>query len=268
MAKDCWDKAAIVGQLLNILVVGILMGVIGQYIKTGADNISTSIKKGELVQSLISDLAAEDAKNIRQDVALIALNHSLGDQENDLIVDIAQQIVRQGEYEKVVGTVAYRILEQRSPALAKDIREKALVVAASAGLRSELRSNVDPMAFIASPSPTPQTAIAERQLIAKVLPNLVLIQFKNEQSRTIFEALRKDLNDAGLNAPGVDRLDEQFTSAIRFFSEEDRPLAEQVAEITRKFFAGRSIQINPEIKNLSKTGFKGQPGQIEIWIDL
>lgn len=266
MPKDNWDRVHIIGKLFS----GVLLAVIALLIKTGADNISTSLKKGELVQSLISDLAAESNKNIRQDVALIALNHSLGDQEQALIVEIAEQIVKEGEYEKVAGSIAYKILEQRAPAKAKEIHDRALLVASSASLRQDLRSSPNPAAFTASPTPSPDGAGADsgKQLIAKVLPNLVLIQFRDNQSRSTAEALRKELTDNNLIAPGVDQIDAEFTSSIRFFHEEDRALAEKVADITKKFLTSKNIAFNPVIQSLSKSRQTGQPGQIEIWIDL
>ncbi len=266
MPKDNWDKAGIVGQILS----GVLLAAIALLIKTGADNISTSLKKGELVQSLISDLAAESDKNIRQDVALIALNHSLGDQEQDLIVEIAEQIVKEGEYEKVAGSVAYKILEQRAPARAKAIHDQALLVASNPSVRQDLRSSANPAALTASPTPIPAGPGADsgKQFIAKVLPNLVLIQFRDEQSRSTAEALSKELRDNDLIAPGVDHVEGEYTSSIRFFHEEDRALAERVAGITKKFFSSRNINVNPVIQSLSKSRQTGQPGQIEIWIDF
>jgi len=263
MPKDNWDRAGIIGQLVNL----VLLGTIGLLIKTGADNISASYKKGELVQSLISDLAAEDPKNIRQDVALIALNHSLGDQEKQLIIDIAQQIVQENSYDKVAGSVAYRILEQRAPTIAQNIRDRALLLAASPTVTMEIRSNANPAA-LTGPPPSPEAAIAEKQFMAKVLPNLILVQFRNEQSRAVFEELRQVLNSKGLIVPGPDRVDASFTSSVRFFHEEDRPLAERVFDETKKFFQSRQISVNPTIQNLSKSNFKALSGQIEIWIDL
>jgi len=263
MPKDNWDKAGIIGQLINL----VLLGAIGLLIKTGADNISASYKKGELVQSMISDLAAEDPKNIRQDVALIALNHSLGDDEKQLIIEIAQQVVQESSYDKVAGSVAYRILEQRAPTIARNIRDRALLLAASPTVMAELRSGANPAA-LTDAMPSPGKVVAEKQLMAKVLSNLTLVQFRNEHSRSLFEEFRQVLNNNGLNAPGVDRVDASFTNSVRFFHEEDRALAERVLDETKKFFQSKQRSMNPTIQNLSNSNFKALPGQIEIWIDL
>ena len=110
--------------------------------------------------------------------------------------------------------------------------------------------------------------IPEKQLIAKVLTNLILVQFRNEPSRPLLDELRQVLSKNGLNAPGVDRVDASFTSSIRYFREEDYALAERVLEDTKKFFASKGIPVNPTIQNLSKTSSRAVPGQIEIWIDL
>ena len=266
MPKDSWDKAQIIGQLMSL----VLLGAIGLIIKTGADNISASYKKGELVESLISDLAAEDPKHIRQDLALIALNHTLEEREKSLIVEIAQQIVQESEYEKVAGTVAYRILEQRAPDVAQNIRNRALLLAASPTVMVELRSNANPAALTGPPvvSPSPEVVVPEKQLIAKVLTNLILVQFRTEQSRPLLDELRQALNKNGLNAPGVDRVDANFTSSIRYFYEEDRALAERVLDETKKFFQSKQMSVDLAIQSLSKSNFRALPAQIEIWIDL
>lgn len=197
------------------------------------------------MQSLISDLAAEDPKHIRQDVALIALNHALEEREKSLIVEIAQQIVQESEYQKVAGTVAYRILEQRAPEVAQNIRNRALLLAASPTVTAELRSNANPAALTGPPvpSPSPEVVVPEKQLIAKVLTNLIFVQFRNEQSQPLLDELRQALNKNGLNAPGVDRVDANFTSSIRYFHEEDRALAERVLDETKKFFQSKQMSV-------------------------
>lgn len=264
MAKDNWDKASIVGQILS----GLLLAAIALLIKTSADNIATSLKKGDLVRSMISDLASDSDKGIRQDLALIALDHSLGDQEQGMIVEIAEQIIKQGKYDNVTGTIAFKIINQRAPAKAKELQDQALLLASDKTVREDLRSSANPMALVA-PTPIPSPGVdSGKQVLAKVLPNLIFIQIKNEQSRATAEALRSALSAQGYFAPGVDQVEGNYSSSVRFFHQEDQALARQVNELVKKFLSSRNINITTDILDLSKLRHTGQPGQIEIWIDF
>ena len=86
--KDLWDKADIVGKLFS----GVILALIAFVIKSGADDIAASQRQGELVRSLIADLTTKD-QHTRQDLALIALNHSVGEQNPSLVIEIAERLV-------------------------------------------------------------------------------------------------------------------------------------------------------------------------------
>jgi|GEM_PF-6396491 len=84
-SKDLGEKLDVVGKLVNV----VFLAVIATVIKLGADNIAHSLKRGELVRSLISDLTTQEVK-VRQDIALIALNRAIGDSQPELVVEIAE----------------------------------------------------------------------------------------------------------------------------------------------------------------------------------
>ena len=157
---------------------------------------------------------------------------------------------------------------RRSPAKAKEIQDLAEKLAANSSVRQDLRSSPDPTAFVA-PTPTPAAGQdSGKQVLAKVFPNLVLIQFKNEQNRATAEALRAALSAAGLFAPGVDQVGGDYSGSIRFFRQEDQALAGQVNEDVKKFLSTKNINFTPKILDLSKSRQTGQPGQVEIWLDF
>ena len=96
--KDNWDK-------FDILFKAIVLGIIPIAIGIAADNVAQSLQRGQLVQSLISDLTQKDAK---RDVALIALNAAIttrmkcdilglfkcqDDPESDQVVQIALALI-------------------------------------------------------------------------------------------------------------------------------------------------------------------------------
>lgn len=262
--KDNWDKASIIGQILS----GVLLATIALLIKTGTDDITNSLKKGDLVRSMISDLASEGNKNIKPELALIALDHSLGNQEQAMLVEIAEEIIKQGRYDDFSRSVAFRIIEQRAPARAQKIKDDAeKLLQANSKVREDLRSSADPTALVL-PSPTPAPEENRKQVIVKVLPNLVLIQFRNEGSRSTAEALRSALSAAGFFAPGVDRVEGNYSNSIRYFHKDDQALAGQVNEIVRNFLKSKNMALGGEPQYLSSLRNNSQSGQIEIWLDF
>lgn len=59
-SKDAWDKVEVVGKLAS----GIMLVVIAAILQRGTDRIANSLKSGQLVQSLIADLATPE-KNVK-----------------------------------------------------------------------------------------------------------------------------------------------------------------------------------------------------------
>ncbi len=65
--KDAWDK-------FDIIFKSIVLGLIPIVIAFAADNVARSIKRGELIQSLVDSLSKGDTS---RDIALIALDEAL-----------------------------------------------------------------------------------------------------------------------------------------------------------------------------------------------
>jgi hypothetical protein len=87
MAKDSWDKLDTIGKIVSSLV----LVVIAMFIKSGSERIAFSLQSGQLVQSLISDLTTQEQQT-RQDVALLALDNSIGDEKPRMVAAIAERL--------------------------------------------------------------------------------------------------------------------------------------------------------------------------------
>lgn len=87
--KDSWDKLDAIGKLVS----SILLVIIAMAIKFGSDRIAFSLQSGQLVQSLIMDLTTAEQQT-RQDVALLALDHSIGNENPPLVSEIAERLFR------------------------------------------------------------------------------------------------------------------------------------------------------------------------------
>lgn len=66
-SKDCWDIFDIVVNKAILVIIPIVIGCVG-------NNISQSLERAKLVDSLLDDLVTKDN---RQDIALIALDSAI-----------------------------------------------------------------------------------------------------------------------------------------------------------------------------------------------
>lgn len=268
MPKDFWDKADIVGKLLS----GAVLAIIAFFIKTGSDKIAAAQRQGDLVRNLLADLTSND-KHTRQDLALIALNHSV---EKALMVEIAARLVEDtagyAAGDQGLTSVAFRILLQRDPVLAESLkarrnRQAEGQVSADTALRAVLRSSPDTAAAHPVTTKADSAARAVHDLIAPLSSSIVFIQYHEPVQPAAVEQLRARFAKAGFAAPGVERIATAFASSVRYFHAQDSVLADSVAKITRAFVEGQLPGVSPvPVQNLSGRRFSVPRGQIEVWL--
>lgn len=272
--KNIWDKLDVVGKLIS----GIVLVVIALLVKIGADNIASSLQTGDLVQSLIADLTTKDER-ARQDIALIALNHSVGDQKGELVAEIAERLFWDLGGLESLGGVAFQILEQRNPERAEEIREELLSGASTPESREHLRSSADTSEQRVEPAPPPppeetyiqaQVLSPQARLLARAFPNLIYIQFHGEGNRKLAEGLQVQLQKEGFYAPGVEQVDQSYPNGVRFFHVEDRKLAQKVVDIAESFLDEQGKSRKFQLKDFSRSEFAARVprGQVEVWINL
>jgi len=265
--KDFWDKMDILGKLLTGIVLGVLTIVIklgADKIQQGSEQIAAAQKNGQLVQSLVSDLSKPEG-GIKQDIAIIALDRSVGAKDPDLVLDIAEQIVRNRPKEQngqIARVVAFQIIARRNPERADQIKNELLgSIAETTEQRAKLMSNADTSAQPEKP-PDPDSS-----LISAAFPRIVYLQFQGDLKRTLVEEFRKSLNDQGLPSPGVQRVPGSYASNVRFFNDEDREQAKILSATAKQFFDAKGCPIDFQLNDLSNSKFKTQKGHFEIWIN-
>jgi len=265
--KDVWDKMDILGKLLTGIVLGMLTIVIklgADKIQQGSEQVAQAQKNGQLVQSLVSDLSKPEG-GIRQDIAIIALDRSIGAKDPELVLDIAEQIVRNRPKEQngqIARVVAFQIIERRNPDRADQIKSELLGSIADTGeQRDKLISNAD----TSSQPEKPQDP--DSKLISAAFPKIVYLQFQGDLKRTLVEEFRKSLNDQGLPSPGVQRVTGSVANNVRFFNDEDREQAKVLAAKAKEFFESKGCPIEFQLNDLSNSKFKTQKGHFEIWIN-
>lgn len=271
--KDVWDKADIIGKFFS----GVVLAVIALTIKCGTDEIAASQHRGELVRSLIGELTTKNQRT-RQDLALIALNHSIGTQNPTLVVEICERLLvdstgyaaGDGQASQALQSVAYDILRKRDRARADVLKHLIegryeVKVTSDPSLRAALRSAPDTAAAL----PVADSAAASANaLLAPLASRVVFIQFGGGTTRERMEMLRAQFAAAGFTAPGVEMIDKPFSSAVRYFHAEDSSLAAQAQRVTLDFSRANAINVaRLPIENMSRGRFRVPRGQIEVWLN-
>ena len=128
--KNFWDKMDVLGRLF----AGVVLVGIGFILKTGADSVKQSLETGNLVQTLIEDLTTEGA---RRDVALIALNRSVGEEKRGMVAKIAERLIldiaesesdRQIYKEARLYVTALEILDEIDPDRAEHLAKRVIKI--------------------------------------------------------------------------------------------------------------------------------------------
>jgi len=296
--KDGWDKADIIGKLAS----GIVLALLALFVKCGTDDNSNSLKKGELVQKLIEDLASEQGSSMRRDIALIALHRSVGSssQDNKLVVEVAEKIVEERGYGLTEGNVAFLIIRERDPERAAQLERKAFSLATTL-LKSDpdaappmvtptpppsgtpvptatptVRPSPSPTARV-SPTPTatppgvtgqPVESMDKQLFVAKVLSSVIFIQYANQSQKSLVEQLRQELIGRGYSVPELELKSGRYRSSVRYFNQDDRALAEEVERAVRDFLATRNVTRSFEIQDFSGSKLRSPVRQVEVWISF
>lgn len=270
--RDIWD-------IVDILVGKIILVAIPIAISIVGNNISQSLQRGQLVDSLLDDLTTEN----RQDIALIALDSAIpppkSEDDYDQVVEIAQLILRgriaQGttsdqaqnqNQRKLDSSTASMIIKKRKPNLGGDI-----VAATTVEGLNELSSD-EKLFFLdidvkANTNTTAQKQTAE--IIANVLPSnvrLTYIQYKTDL--LIAEELKNHLKNQGAVTPKIEQINSIEQDDIRFSSESDRKNAEELKRNIENFFkTEKNITKDFKLIDLSQAGYQVPSGQFEVWLN-
>jgi hypothetical protein len=264
--RDGWDVA----DLLIKMASGIILLWFTVVVKQSAEDIATAMRRGELVQRLIGDLTAAPEARVRQDLAIIALDGSIGTDDSEMVAAIVEKLfeVRPATTEGILtNDTAYKVLQRRSPERAKAIRERLLTVLSDTDRQKVVSPSTLP---VPATGETPPQGVAEpaaeARAAATVFSNLLYIQFQGQLTRTLIDELRTAYQQEGLATPRAERLAGQYTSAVRYFHEQDHARATDVAERATRFFADRKCPVTVDVQLVASPRTRVPKGQLELWI--
>jgi len=248
--RDRWDKAQIITQIIS----GVIFAGIAVILSIGSSQISASIQKGQFLSGVIDDLTSTSNRG-KRDIALIALDRFLGDSERELVADVAEQVIRNLDFDSVEAQIAFDILAKRDHNKAQRLLDEIV----SAARHTTMDTTSGPSA-----EPPPPIAQKAKARVAKALEriggNIVYIQFSGEENRKRVERLAKKLREMGYKVPGIEHRDFHFND-IRYFRRLDKSVAIAIAKIVEN-----QLKVEPKIKDLSQSGISAPRGLVEVWI--
>lgn len=254
--KDGWDKIEIITKIIS----GVLIAGIGVILAVGTSKITKSLETGRLVESLIVELSAPDSSStLKQDIALITLDHTLFDDNPALVMDICKKVVISKKYNPSTSNTALEIIQKHDNQLYDTLIKND-------ELKTKLSHIIDKYR---DSSLNKDLELAEIKFFEHVFKNVIYIQYRNKDNKQIIENLRSYLNNIGYNAPGVELINRDFGNSIIYFNKLDSTLANTVYSNLKQFIKDNELRLdNVEIKDYSNKGFKVVKGQIEIWLNI
>jgi hypothetical protein len=292
--KDTWDKFEIASKIFGSIVLVAIPIVI----KFSADSVSSSLQRGQLIQSLTTQLVEGQAK---RDIALIALDSAIPEKEKCTLFwfwgcenDLEPKNLEEDQVLGIAEVLVDRSIEDvkkkvRSldPAEIK-IAKKIIILRTNEDYyRNKYGEIFDAIATNKKPTSdqnlksTPQEKVSKAQISETlsaiqppVQPNianstnvsdlsgirLLYLQYQSNEKQA--KKLQQDLSDAGISVPGIEKIKEIKENDIRYSNAADEQLASKLKDFLER---KEGIKINKLI-DLSKAGYRVPSGQVEIWL--
>jgi hypothetical protein len=267
--RDFWDYA----DLLFKLASGVILLWFTVVVKEGSEEIATAMRRGELVQRLIGDLTASPDARVRQDLAIIALDGSIGAEDSEMVASIVEKLFElrpTTTAEQLTNDTAFAVLSKRSPQRASAIRKRVLDALSDSSVRQSAVSSPTlppPDTAPGAAPPVVPDVPAEAKAAAAVFSNLLYIQFQGQITRELINELRRVHQEEGLAAPAAERVAGDYKSTVRYFHDDDRTKAEAVAERSKRFFQEKNCPLSVGVEPVTSSRSKVPAGQLELWIN-
>lgn len=261
--RDAWDFV----DLLVKIASGLVLLWFTVVVKQGAEDIALAMRKGELVQRLIGDLTASPDARVRQDLAIIALDGSVGADDSEMVAAIVEKLfeLRPATTEaELTNDTAFTVLKRRSPKRASALQERAVKAVSNKDRQTLVSAASAVPTDVSEPGPQPA---AEAKAVATVFSNVLYIQFQGQLKRELINELRGAYQQEGIGTPEAERLAGQYKSSVRFFHDEDRAKAEAVANRATRFFMEKKCALVVDVEDLTAKRSQVPMGQLELWIN-
>lgn len=289
LPRDNWDKFEIINKFVGSVVLVAIPIVIGY----GADNISQSMQRGQLIQSLTDQLVAI---NTKRDIALIALNAAIPEKEKCTILwrwgcenELDPKVLEEDQVLNIAEFLTERAIldakkQGRSPNLSEtDVAKKIIIHRTNDKYYyNKFQPDIDDLNNLVPSEPNLQSSkekIAQKanisELLAVIQPStatpensrlngvkLVYIQYRSDKAKA--EKLQKALQNENISAPGIEQVQRISKNEIRYANKADLILAQNLRDLLKNK-TGIRIQ-DEDLIDLSTRGYRVPSGQLEIWL--
>lgn len=277
MPKDKWDK-------FDILFKSFVLGLIPIVIGVAASNVADSLKRGQLIQSLVATLSEPDSK---RDISLVALNEAIKvrekcflyllackpDTDNDPVSQIAILLIRSSIEEAKVKNQQPRELAVAKHILTRSKRADPEFYDREFGflknsVQSKARSSVTGAA--GSPEQVSESAnlsqalatLAPTSSLPQALEGIRLVFIQYEKQDDLAKRIQQSLSNNNVSAPGIEQVQGIQGASIRYSGPADHAVAKNLQTFLE---AKVGIKIS-NLVDLSQSGYRVPRGQLEIWV--
>lgn len=142
---------------------------------------------------------------------------------------------------------------------------EAAAFAASAAASSAIQRKDEAERLIAEYKETLEKQQQAKPLVqGEARPRLVYIQFRGGMTRARVNGLRASLSDSGFNAPGAERVQGDYGSLLKYFSDGDAQAAANLKVAVEKYLKQQGCE---ETLRLVKPGNpSGKSSPLEVWL--
>jgi hypothetical protein len=269
----------------------LILGLIHIAIGVAANGVADSLKRGQLIQSLVGNLSQRDTT---RDIALIALNdaitankkcHVLGlfkcsvDVNNAPVSQISSVLIGDSPDEALEKQQSPKELAVAKYILTESARGDIRFYDEKFGRKSrELKANAQSVAISNTDVRPSQEEIAKQANIAQTIaaldtkktkgsesvswPGIRLVYFQCGSDLDLAKRVQSLLVSNKVAAPGTEQVQGVSRSSIRYSGAADKPAAESLRLLLMKEIG---IDIDDMI-DLSMSGYRVPSGQFEVWV--
>jgi hypothetical protein len=271
MKKDTWDKLGIIATFIQVAVVGLFTALVTLYTSRLTNKLETykaGMDESNMIKTLIKDLTGDSGTHVRTDFALLSLERylrssqqgELHNYDSNMLVGFAQSIIWERVTKEGIGSEnqneilipneflkRYDSSRQQQILKDMDISQK----------RKNLPQTVNNDSLLKIP-PVQQAVHNNTQMLTSLFSKTCYIQFANENLRNTALNVQQTLRTAKWYAPGIDKVEGNYTNTVKYFHQEDANLASALQNTLN--LPDYALQY---IKNFEA---KVPKGQLEIWI--
>jgi hypothetical protein len=267
MNKDFWDKLGIIATFIQIVVIGAFTAVVSLYtarMNNKLDTYKTGMDESGMIQKLVMDLSTEDSSNVKTDFALLSLERylrsskqgELQDYDKNMLCGFAESIIwdriRKKKNENEI-LIPIQFLSNNDT-----LREKELLSKIKGSETQTTHPDKVNDSLINVKPVNQVNDTGSMKAISFLFNKTCYIQYADMTLKDTAEKFRKKLVAKGWYAPGIEYVEGNYKTSIRYFHPEDNGLVASLQDL----FENNNVITSP----IYKFGSRVPKGQVEVWI--